>query len=176
MGSLVICCFRPKPGKADELLEVIKTHMPTLRSQDLITNRPATVMRASDGTIIEVFEWKSEEHTARAHENPVVLDMWKRFEACCDQTRAEIEAVKHDIGGQHPPQQTKPENFDRHGCAPECFVSKSPDTGPAVMILRDKKQYKTDRMAYTTANPSRENMACPLEMWAEYPSTGRMMP
>ena len=84
MGSLVICCFRPKPGKADELLEVIKTHMPTLRSQGFITDRPAYVMRAKDGTIIEVFEWKSEEHTARAHENPVVLDMWKRFEACCD--------------------------------------------------------------------------------------------
>ena len=32
MGSLVICCFRPKPGKTDELLEVVKTHMPTLRS------------------------------------------------------------------------------------------------------------------------------------------------
>ena len=84
MGSLVICCFRPKPGKADELLEVIKTHMPTLRSQGFITDRPAYAMQAKDGTIIEVFEWKSEEHTARAHENPVVLDMWKRFEACCD--------------------------------------------------------------------------------------------
>jgi len=70
MGSLVICCFRPQPGKADDLLKVIREHMPTLRSQDLITDRPAYAMRATDGTIIEVFEWKSEEHTARPKRTP----------------------------------------------------------------------------------------------------------
>ena len=84
MGSLVICCFRPKPGKADELLDVIKTHMPTLRSQGFITDRPAYVMRAKDGTIIEVFEWKSTEAIEAAHSNPVVGEMWKRYAEVCD--------------------------------------------------------------------------------------------
>ena len=84
MGSIVICAFRPKPGQEAELLEVVKTHMPTLKGQDYITDRPATVMRSTDGTILEVFEWKSEEHTRQAHEDPVVLAMWKRFGACCD--------------------------------------------------------------------------------------------
>lgn len=84
MGSFVICAFRPKSGMDDDLVAVLWDHMPTLRSQDLITDRPAYVMKASDGTIVEVFEWKSAKHAEAAHSNPVVLVLWKRFEACCD--------------------------------------------------------------------------------------------
>ena len=40
-------------------------------------------MRTADGTIIEVFEWASKEAIAEAHANPIVLDLWKRFEAVC---------------------------------------------------------------------------------------------
>jgi hypothetical protein len=40
-------------------------------------------MRAADGTMIEVFEWVSQEAIVGAHQNPVVLDLWKRFEAVC---------------------------------------------------------------------------------------------
>jgi len=40
-------------------------------------------MRAADGTIIEIFEWVSQEAIARAHTNPVVLDLLNRFEAAC---------------------------------------------------------------------------------------------
>ena len=41
-------------------------------------------MRARDGTIIEVSEWKSQEAIDAAHENPRVLAMWDRFAAVCD--------------------------------------------------------------------------------------------
>jgi hypothetical protein len=40
-------------------------------------------MRTADGCIVEVFEWASPEAIASAHSNPVVLDLWKRFEAVC---------------------------------------------------------------------------------------------
>ena len=40
-------------------------------------------MRAADGTIIEVFEWVSQEAIASAHSHPVVLELWKKFEAVC---------------------------------------------------------------------------------------------
>jgi hypothetical protein len=39
--------------------------------------------RTANGTIIEIFEWVSQEALAGAHQNPVVLDLWKRFEALC---------------------------------------------------------------------------------------------
>ena len=65
---------KPPPGK-----DVI-----AMRHFAFRTDRPAYAMQAKDGTIIEVFEWKSEEHAAQAHENPVVLEMWKRFESACE--------------------------------------------------------------------------------------------
>ena len=40
-------------------------------------------MRTGDGTVVEVFEWVSQEAIAGAHSNPVVLELWKRFEAVC---------------------------------------------------------------------------------------------
>jgi hypothetical protein len=40
-------------------------------------------MRAADGTIVEVFQWVSQEAIAGAHQNPVVFDLWERFEAVC---------------------------------------------------------------------------------------------
>ena len=48
-----------------------------------MTERQSIVMRAADGTIIEVFEWVSQDAIAGAHGNPVVLDLWKKFEAVC---------------------------------------------------------------------------------------------
>jgi hypothetical protein len=41
------------------------------------------MMRTADGTIIEIFEWISQEAIEGAHHNPVVQDLWKRFEAVC---------------------------------------------------------------------------------------------
>jgi quinol monooxygenase YgiN len=60
MALIVICAFRPRKGKEQDLLGVIRDHMPTLRSQNLITDRTSIVGRAADGTIIEVFEWKNQ--------------------------------------------------------------------------------------------------------------------
>jgi hypothetical protein len=39
-----------------------------------------TCEQASDGTVIEVFEWKSQEAIAAAHTNPVVQKMWEKSE------------------------------------------------------------------------------------------------
>lgn len=81
---IVIVAYRPKPGKADVLLAEVRDHVHLLRSEGLATDRPATVMRARDGVIIEVFEWASPAAIASAHDNPRVQQMWGRFAACCD--------------------------------------------------------------------------------------------
>lgn len=81
---IVIVAYRPKPGKADVLLAEVRDHVHLLRSEGLATDRPATVMRARDGVIIEVFEWASPAAIESAHENPRVQQMWARFAACCD--------------------------------------------------------------------------------------------
>ncbi len=84
MGIMVIVGYRPKPGKTAELLSEVRAHVPALRAEGLVTNRPALAMQAADGTVLEVFEWASRQAMDAAHGNPAVLDMWARFEACCE--------------------------------------------------------------------------------------------
>jgi hypothetical protein len=83
-SSISVACYRPKPGCEEALLVEVRNHLPPLRALGLVTDRTPIVMRAQDGTIIEIFEWVSQEAIAGAHANPVVLELWKRFEAVCD--------------------------------------------------------------------------------------------
>ena len=83
MGSISVACYKPKPGCDDSLLQLVRGHLQPLRAEGLVTDRASIVMRASDGTIVEIFEWVSQEAIAGAHSNPVVLDLWRRFEAVC---------------------------------------------------------------------------------------------
>lgn len=83
-GVIAIVAYRPKPGNEKELLELGRNRVPTLRNEDLVTDRAPTIMRARDGTIVEVSEWKSQEAIDAAHKNPNVLAMWNKFFALCD--------------------------------------------------------------------------------------------
>jgi hypothetical protein len=81
---LVIVAYRPKPGKADLLDAELRDHVHLLRSEGLATDRHPVLMRAKDGTMIEVFEWASPAAIEEAHANPRVQAMWARFAQCCD--------------------------------------------------------------------------------------------
>jgi len=83
MGSISVACYKPKPGREEALLELVRNHLPPLRAQGLVTDRASIVMRTAAGVIIEVFEWVSQEAIAGAHTNPAVIELWKRFEAVC---------------------------------------------------------------------------------------------
>lgn len=83
MGSISIACYKPRAGCEETLLALVRDHLPPLRAEGLVTDRTSIVMRTADGTIVEVFEWVSAEAIASAHHNPVVLQLWKRFEAVC---------------------------------------------------------------------------------------------
>lgn len=97
VGVCVIVAYRPKPGKEAELLSLVRARVPTLRREELVTERTPVIMRAKDGTIIEVSEWKSSEAIDAAHRNPNVLAMWNEFFAVCDciplSTLAEAEEM-----------------------------------------------------------------------------------
>ena len=83
-GVVVIVAYRPKPGKENELIDLVRSRVPTLRKEGLVSDRVPTIMRSRDGTIIEVSEWKSREAIDAAHKNPNVLAMWNQFFAVCD--------------------------------------------------------------------------------------------
>ena len=96
-GIIVIVAYRPKPGREAELLEIVRSRVPNLRKEGLVSDRVPVIMRAKDGTIIEVSEWKSQEAIEAAHRNPNVLALWGRFFAVCDcvplKTLAEAEEM-----------------------------------------------------------------------------------
>jgi len=83
-GVVVIVAYRPKPGKENELIDLVRSRVPTLRKEGLVSDRVPTIMRSRDGAIIEVSEWKSREAIDAAHKNPNVLAMWNKFFAICD--------------------------------------------------------------------------------------------
>jgi len=84
MGVIVIALFRPRPGKDADLLACMRDHLPVLRREHLATERPSTILRAEDGTLLEIFEWTSQAAIDAAHANPAVLALWERYAACCD--------------------------------------------------------------------------------------------
>jgi hypothetical protein len=79
VGHLVIACYRPKPGRDAELLDCVRDHMPALRKAELVTGRQSIVLRAQDGTLLELFEWKSAAAVEAAHTHPIVQAIWGRF-------------------------------------------------------------------------------------------------
>ena len=84
MGRIVIVGYKPKPGKNEALKALMKTHLPRLKQEGLVTDRESIIMEAADGTIIEVFEWISKEAIQNAHTNPEVLKMWAEYAEVCD--------------------------------------------------------------------------------------------
>lgn len=84
MGVVAIACYRPKNGREKELLALTKTHVPTLLKEGLVENRPAICGRARDGTLVEVFVWKSQDSIKAAHSNAAVGALWKRYGELAD--------------------------------------------------------------------------------------------
>jgi hypothetical protein len=82
MGEYVIAIYRPRDGMESDLMGCVRSHMPVLREENLVTEREALVLRAPDGAIVEIFEWKSREAVDAAHHNPAVRALWARFDAC----------------------------------------------------------------------------------------------
>jgi hypothetical protein len=84
MSRGVIVIYRPKKGKDAALLQLVNDHMSILKTQNLVTDRAPFIMKAADGSIIEVFEWKSADAIKQAHQNKVVQELWERFSQVCD--------------------------------------------------------------------------------------------
>jgi len=96
-GVIVVVAYRPKPGKEKELLELVRARVPNLRKEGLVTDRVPTIMRAKDGTLVEVSEWKSREAIDVAHKNPNVLAMWDKFFALCECVPLKTLAEANDM-------------------------------------------------------------------------------
>ena len=83
MSDVVIVAYRPKAGKQEALLQLIREHVPMLRAYGLATEMPSTLAMAADGTVVEVFEWATGA-MEQAHTHPAVGAMWASYAEVCD--------------------------------------------------------------------------------------------
>ena len=96
-GAIVTAIYRPHPGKDEELLALIRDHVPLLRRLGLATERPALLFRGpTSGAYVEVFEWASADASSRAHESPEVGAVWGKMMEIAD-----FPAWKDLEEGQH---------------------------------------------------------------------------
>jgi hypothetical protein len=83
MERIVIAAYKPLPGKEKELIDFTRTHWQILHQENLVSFRKPILMEAADGTIIEVFGWKSKAAIEAAHTNAGVQSMWQKFAQVC---------------------------------------------------------------------------------------------
>ena len=83
-NEIVIAMYRPyETANVAALKELIRQHNTTLRVEEMISDRPAILMQAEDGTFLEIFEWlPGAAEEARNH--PAIQKIWKRMEALCE--------------------------------------------------------------------------------------------
>lgn len=84
MERIVIVAYKPFPGKESELKNLMKNHWGILREEGLVTDRKSIICKSNDGTIIEVFGWKSKEAIEQSHSNEIVKKMWGEFSKVCE--------------------------------------------------------------------------------------------
>ncbi len=81
----MLCSYRPKPGREEDLLALVRRHWPALHAAGLVTSEPATVYRAIDKRsgrtfFVEIFSWADEQASAAAHETRAVRAIWDPME------------------------------------------------------------------------------------------------
>ena len=81
---IVFAVYEPREDGDATLRKLIAEHVPTLRRLKLATDRPPTLVRASNGAYVEIFEWRSDEAAERAHDHPEVTRIWAAMEKIAD--------------------------------------------------------------------------------------------
>jgi hypothetical protein len=76
--ELALAAYRPRRADDDELLDLLREDLATLRSRGHVTDRPAPVVRTGDGDLLVVLEWSSEHAVDDAHADTAVMAVWER--------------------------------------------------------------------------------------------------
>ncbi|HKK38813.1 MAG TPA: hypothetical protein VJ949_05320 [Cryomorphaceae bacterium] len=84
MERIVIVGYRPLPGKESELNNLMRNHWDILNREGLVSDRKSIICRSLDGTIIEIFGWKSKEAIEQSHSNETVQKMWTEYSKVCE--------------------------------------------------------------------------------------------
>lgn len=102
-GRIVIVGLRPMHGQAAALLQLVQNHIKILREEKLVTDRKPTIVQSEDGTVIEIFEWKSKAAIEEAHGNVAVMQLWEEFSKICEYVPVSTIAECKEIFSEFSP-------------------------------------------------------------------------
>jgi len=84
MGRIVIVAYRPRSGREKALDSLMRRHHGRLRSDGLVIDRPPMLMRAADGTLVEIFEWSAADPATAPSTDARVQQMWSELAEIAD--------------------------------------------------------------------------------------------
>ncbi|MBM7585140.1 quinol monooxygenase YgiN [Bacillus pakistanensis] len=76
---LTIALYKPYAEKEKELNDILKNHVSTLQEEELITSLEPIRILSKNGTVMEIFEWRSEEAKDLAHQSNQVMTIWENM-------------------------------------------------------------------------------------------------
>jgi hypothetical protein len=98
-----LSAYRPRPGRSDDVLPHLRHEVATLRARGHITSRPAPICLTARGEYLVIAEWATESSVDEAHEDEVILDVWRRKEqlveyiAPCDLDKSAVPFVSYEL-------------------------------------------------------------------------------
>lgn len=149
VGNIVI--YRPKDGRENDLLDLVKKHWPAARKAGLATDDPARVWKATDKrtgkiSILERFFWADADSSSRAHHTPAVQAVWGPMdEVLEDMTILVIEEV-----AGHPPankvsrgKRASTQTRAKAATMPKRVTKKKPTPKPRAKLRRKARPAKS---------------------------------
>jgi hypothetical protein len=80
MSKVVIIVLKPKKGRTEELLAMLKRSIVVLQKLGVATNREQILSVSEEGTILQIFEWAGVNGQESAAEHEEIRDLWMEAE------------------------------------------------------------------------------------------------
>jgi len=84
MRLTFIIVYKPYKGREQELLPAVKASYVDLVKSDYVTRDAPKLMKTTNGSIILIFDWKSEEMINRAQADPIIQNHWMKLAKLCE--------------------------------------------------------------------------------------------
>ncbi|MBL7878115.1 MAG: hypothetical protein JNL53_20785 [Cyclobacteriaceae bacterium] len=78
MGRIFLIIYKPHKGKEQELLSTVKSGYAPMISGGYVTDRAPILMRATNGSLLLIFEWKQQDSQDKAQADPAIQEQWMR--------------------------------------------------------------------------------------------------
>ncbi len=96
MGFIVLAPYRVKKENQPEFFEVVKEKRKYFLANGFMTNRTSIFLqsRKDEEVFIDIFEWASEEHISKAHEDEGVRKLWTRMDELWEKGGFKLNVLK----------------------------------------------------------------------------------